>query len=256
MKKLLIAALIIILGTGCSNVVTRHKEEFRIEPIINQEHKLSPFKSVVLSGNSTVELVNGMYAVQLTGLEKQLQQCRVDVVAKELHIYVKSPAVAKLIAPEINRIVVADKIVLNSKHFKTNNLTIIAKDGGAINLDGFFNIDGIYQHSHSGINISWVSSDKLLIDSDSDGSIYLAGIANNMVAKLTHAAQLDAQYLRAKKASIFATDRARAEVLPLNTLEAFAIDNSSIYYYKRPHVLTIVTREHGNVLYPSLLHQW
>src|SRR3989304_1274225 len=90
------------------------------------------------------------------------------------------------------------------------------------------------------INISWIDSDKLLIKSYGSGPIYLAGVVNNMSAKLTRNADLDARYLRVQNANIIATDSAQAEVSVLDALDAFAIDKSSIYYYKKPKQLTVV----------------
>ena len=238
--------IILILTAGCSSIPTSTTTK-----LITQKHSLNRFKSVILSGNTTVELVNGQYATNITGSGKDLYSCHTDIRDQVLYINAKSSVAIKLIVPGLKNITVTDNATLNAKDFITNNLTIIAKNNGTINLEGQFNIDKIYQRGNGRINITWVSSNKLFIDSNSGGPIYLAGIANNIVAKLTHNAQLDVRYLRTQKASVFTTDKAKADILVLDTLEAFAVDNSNIYYYKRPHYLTVVTRNSGNVLHPD-----
>jgi hypothetical protein len=70
-----------------------------------------------------------------------------------------------------------------------------------------------------------------------------------MVVRLMRNAQFDARYLRVQKASVFTTDKARADILVLDVLGAFAIDDSNIFYHKRPQNLTVVTKGSGNVLY-------
>ena len=223
MKKILIAAILF----------------FATEGMAMQMYDLPPFKSIVLNGNATVELVNGPYA---TDDDK--------TIVKNQVLFITFKA-SKISAPRLKNITVANNSVVNAKNFKTSNLTITAKGNGTVNLEGKYNINKIYQYGSGRINIDWIDSDNLFIDSNSKGPIYLAGKVNSMVAKLTHNAMFDARYLRTKKASIFTTDTARAYIAVLDTLGAFAVDNSNIYYYKRPHKITVVTKGSGNVLHPD-----
>ena len=100
------------------------------------------------------------------------------------------------------------------------------------------------------INIDWIKTDSLIIEGSGSGPVYLAGETDNLVIKLMRKARLHARYLRAQKAHVFTTDNAIAEIFVLDTLGAYAVNNSNIYYYKRPKDITIVTKDTGNVLYP------
>ncbi|EKE00589.1 MAG: hypothetical protein ACD_21C00323G0004 [uncultured bacterium] len=211
----------------------------------------------MLKGNTAIELANGSYAASITGIKESLNGYQFNI--KDQVLYVGTTASAsnvaiKLFAPGLKNLTVTDNATINAKNFKTAGLNVLAKNNGTINLEGQYAVNKLYQLGNGRINISWIDSEKLFIDSDSKGPIYLAGIVNSMVIKLTHNAYLDARYLRAQKASVFTTDNARADVLVLDTLGAFAIDKSNIYYYKRPPHFTVVTKGKGNVLHPDWIH--
>lgn len=253
MKRLLIAATVLIFTIGCHKAPVLSMQQISFErEIITQKYSFQPFKSIVLNGNATVELVNGSYAASITDSRENLQKYQFNVISKVL--YVTAPISAsdtaiKLFAPGLKSITVAGNSAVDAKDFKTSSLTVTAKDNGTINLDGQYIIDKIFQCGNGRIDISWINSDSLFVDSLSSGPIYLAGVVNDMVVKLMHNAQFDARYLRAQKASVFTTDNARADILVLDTLGAFAIDDSNIFYHKRPQKLTVVTKGSGNVLH-------
>lgn len=248
MKRLLAVTIILIFTVGCQTQRAVPVEQ----EIVTYRYNLPPFKSIVLNGNAIIKLVNGSYTASITGPENYLYDDQVSVVNQILNIDTLKSAnniIIKISAPRLKNITVAGNSTMNAKDFKTTGLTVIAKDNGTINLEGKYIIDRIYQYGNGRINIIWVESDNLFIDSRSNGPIYLAGIVKNMVAKLTHNALLDARYLRVQKASVFTTDAAQANVVALDILGAFATNNSNIYYYNRPHIMTTVTNESGNVLH-------
>jgi hypothetical protein len=249
MKKLLIAATILIFTTGCyQKSISNAQRLSSQDKITTQKYSLKPFKSIVLQGRASIELVNGSYAANATGMKVASQVLHVGTPALATNVPIK------VFAPGLKNITVTDNATVSSKNFKTAGLSINAKNNGTINLEGQFAIDKIYQRGNGRINISWIDSNNLFIDSDSGGPIYLAGTANNMTIKLTRDSQLDARYLRAQKASVLTTDKARADVLAIDTLGAFAVDKSNVFYYKRPHDLTVLTKGSGNVLQPDWIH--
>ena len=250
MKKILAVAAILVFTVVCLKASA-------LGEIVTQKYNLLPFKSIALKGNAAIELVNGSYGAEVTGLRKDLYDNHITVTNQVLHIAKQLSAnnpIIKVFSPGLKRITVAGNATVSAKDFKTAGLTITAKDNGTINIEGRYIIDKIYQRGNGRINISWIDGDNLFIDSRSSGPICLSGAVNNMVAKLTHNSYFDARYLRAQKASVFTTDRAHADVLALNTLGAFAVDNSNIFYYKRPHNLTVVTNNSGNVLQPGWIY--
>jgi hypothetical protein len=255
MKKILVVAAGLIFIVGCHKAPTLKVRQIRAttgkiasEAVMMQKYNLPPFKSIELNGNTTIELVNGSYAASVTGITvtKQVLHVAAPLSANNLIIQVFSPG--------LKSITVAGNAAVNAKNFKTAGLTVIAKGSGTINLEGQYSIDKIYQSGNGKINISWIDSDNLFVSSSSSGSICLSGTVNSMVAKLTNKAYFDARYLRVQIASVFTTDEARADILALDTLGAFAVDSSNIFYYKNPRNLTVVTNHSGNVLQPDWIH--
>ena len=256
MKKLLVAATILLLIVGCHKAPTLRMQQIpTTKGTIAQEVVITPpFKSIVLNGNATIELVNGSYAVMFTGLKKDLH-----ITVTNQVLYVAAPlsannTIIKVFSPGLKSITVTGNATVNAKDFKTAGLTVTTKDNGTINLDGQYIINKIYQSGSGRIDINWIDSDNLFVDSSSSGPICLSGTVNSMVAKLTHNAYFDARYLRAQRASVFTTGKAHADILVLNTLGAFAVDDINIFYYKKPHNLTVVTNNSGNVLQPGWIH--
>lgn len=245
MKKIL--AIIAIVITGCTT--PQHDSP----PIITQKHKLQPFNSIVLTDNINAEIINGRHAIHMTGPSNALSACQYKIQDKILYVETPSSTTikSKIFAPQLKNITVTKNAVVTAKYFKTKKLTIAAKDHGSINLEGWYAVDKIYQFSNGRINIRWLDVPKLFIESNSNGPIYLAGATKDFTAVLSHDSQLDARYLRAEKASVFTTDDARADVLAINSLNAFAVDKSNIYYYKRPPHLTVVTKNSGNILHAN-----
>lgn len=249
--RIVILGALMVFIVGCNTLSNNNDKTYLKLKIATKHCELSPFKSIVLSGDAKVELVNGSYGIDVTGLQDgyNWQNSLMNQV-----LYVKGDAsinVIKITAPELKNITVTDNARVSSKDFSTRNLTIIAKGNGEVNLEGRLNVGRIFQFSNGRMNISWIDSDRLFLSGHGSGPIYLAGIADDVVVKLVKNSFLNARYLRTQKASVFTVNSARAEVLVIDDLDAFAIDKSSIYYYKRPEQLTVVTRASGNVLQPG-----
>jgi len=251
MKKLLGLISGLILISGCADINSENTQK-----VTTTCHKLDTFKAIIVSGNARVRLVKGRTnQMVITGKNfgKYADQNKVvnqvlyitggdDTLASEITATIRDSA-------DLRSITVTNNAIINARDFTVKNLIITAKDNGTVNLEGWFNIDKIFQYGHGRINISWVSSDSLSITGQGSGPIYLGGRVDNLVAKLSKDAKLHAHYLRTMKAQVFTTDQAFAEVLVLDNLSAFAVDSSNIYYHKRPKNITVVTKGHGNVLY-------
>jgi hypothetical protein len=256
MKKVLL--LVIGVGmffvAGCQTMGPNKKELVtKITREITTKHcSLGSFYSVVMRGNARVEIANGAYGVDIIGIQDNYKCPDIDV-NHVLNINTNNEninAIIKICVPKLKSITVFDNATVSTQDFKTNGLSIIAKDNGTINLEGQFGIDKISQFGSGRIDIGWVDTDSLIVEGNGNGPIYLAGHVDNLAVRLTKNARLYARYLRAKKAHSFTTDYALAEIWVSDALGAFAVNNSNIYYYKRPKDITIVTRDHGNVLYP------
>lgn len=247
MKRLLVVSIILIFTAGCYITPSFESQQILSESEItdrdcNPEH----FRSVVLQGDTNAKLINGPYGVKNTGGHN------IHIEDQILYIDTKpnsNGSTVKIFAPELNNVTVTDNASVTAKKFKATGLNIFAEGNGTVNLDGQITVNKIYQHGNGRINIIWVDSCNLFVESTSDGPIYLAGTANNMITKLSNDASFDARSLRTQNAAVFTTDEARADIFVVNTLKAYAVDESNIYYYyKRPNKLTVVTKDSGNVL--------
>jgi len=242
MKKTFLFIILPILVLGCTNK--------RYEPQIvqTQSQGLEKFKAIHVAGSSKVELVNGPYSLTTSGLEKKLNNIAIKVKDNNLQITSSPEITVQIAVPDLKTLLVSGNATVFTTNFTATDLTIIAKNNSSLNLAGQLRISKILQQGNGRIDIGWISSNNLQIESAANGPIHLAGVANKVFAKLTHSAQLDCRYLRAEDLSIFTTDNATAHVFALKSLEAFAVNKSNIFYYKRPKHLTVVTKNSGNVL--------
>lgn len=254
MKRMVLLVIGIIFVGGCQNTKLTKSAQKKPQEITTQHCDLKSFTTLVAGGNAKVELASGADSIDITGIQQNRFVCPSNSRSQTLDVSNIANrninAVIKISAANLKNITVTDGATISAQAFKANNLTVVAKDYGTINLAGHFNIKQIFQLGSGRINIDWIDSDSLNIEGQGHGPIYLAGRVNNLQVKLTGNAKLYARYLRAQKASAFTTDNALAEVMALDTLSAYAIDNSNIHYYKRPKDITIVTRDSGSVLYP------
>lgn len=243
MKKILFTLLTLYSVIGCQS---------------NQIHNISPrdigaysFNEIVLQGDAKVELLNGYDDLQADSAVKPIISINKRIltinVPKANNTFIENNTFIKVFNKKIRKITATDNSSVYAKNFKTPALTIIAKQNGSINMKGEYYINTIHQNGMGKINISWVNSKNLFISSNNNGLIYLGGIADKMIAKLTNDAKLEAKYLRVGQAEIFTTDRAIADVLVLDYLGGYAIDNSNIYYHKTPKKITVVTKDQGNI---------
>lgn len=246
----------LILGTiflvvGCQSIdIDRTQSVSSSVSVVSNHLDLAPFTSIVIGGDVRAELVNGSPGIDVKRQQEHDYGCPYSVINHVLYIdNLSYDTKVKISAPELKKIIVIDHATLSANNFKTGRLNITAKGYGVIELKGKYDLGKIRQFGYGKIYASWVNSQSLSIESDAGGPIYLAGRADNLIVKITKDALLYASFLRAKKAYVFATDQASAEILALDTLGAFAVDRSSVHYYKRPKELTVVTRNSGRVLY-------
>lgn len=137
-------------------------------------------------------------------------------------------------------------ITLND--INSDALTISNMGSGNISLSGIMNVEEIAQTGSGNINLHWVDSDVLRIHASGTGIITLAGVAKNVNAVLYNNAMLDSKYLRTERSYINALDYSSAHISPVETLNAFATNHGSIYFYKDPKHLAEYSADVGGVM--------
>lgn len=242
---------ILLLGLiGCCSCVCHKSYPTNF---VTNSYSFAPCKSMVVSGQSSVVLTYGKGTALVAGSPDSFKHLK--VYEKNGVLYFNSSnnptqsTIIKIGMSNLRQLIVAGNATVNAEDFSGRYLKIVAKDHGSIKLRGRVGAYNITQHGSGKIDIGWLDSYMLVVDSDGPGPIILAGTVEQILAKLADHAYLDARYLRARQASIFTTDHSTALVLPIDILKAFAADYSTINYYKRPKAITVVTKNHSNVLY-------
>lgn len=226
---------------GCSSVN-------RTPNLAHSEAAYSRFSAIVVS-NANVQLQNGPQHVEL---KAPVNNYKIWVANRTLHVtgsaWCKDHGVVIVQVPNLYSIQVKGSGRVFSDDFRSNKLTINASGRGEVVLKGQQCVTKITQRDRSRIDLSWISSEHLMIDGSGKGLIYLAGVVNELLVKLTSNAHLEARYLRAKTANIFVTDHAQAHVIALDKLGVYAVDKAAVFYYKIPKQLTVISQNSGKVL--------
>jgi hypothetical protein len=120
---------------------------------------------------------------------------------------------------------------------------------GPVELRGNIGLRELVLEDTAPVNVYWVNSRQLLMNVDGHEKVFLAGVADLLIANVHHKAKLNAKYLRTQKAFVNTQQTAIAEVSVLDSLNAYAQGQSNIYYYHQPKLLGRYYQDHGSVIY-------
>lgn len=137
-------------------------------------------------------------------------------------------------------------IIFHNLH--SSNLEIEAHNTRNIVIQGIVSLNKINSTGNGNLLVYWVNSPYLRIDAKGKEKINLAGIVKTLDVKLSQNSQLYAQQLRAQQGFIETESQAQATVNVINTLRAFAKDNSIIYYSLPLKFISDYTEDFGLVL--------
>jgi|GEM_PF-1699804 len=265
------------LSGGCANdqqqFLPQQPKQQTSEPgYVVKSYQLLPFSKVVASGNFILHLTDSSSdssLIAVGGQEQDIDDLDIRVANNTLYLDNASigsrwrwcrccsssaintpPVVIKLGVGglALESVVARGLVCVFSKNIIAKNLSITAYDKAAFMLDGRLSISKITQMGSGKLEAKWIDSKNLTVLNSGKGAVYLAGIADRLAVTLTNRASFDARYLRAKRAAIFATDTASANVLALKSLEIYADKHSSVFYYKRPKQSSVVTNNFANAL--------
>jgi len=258
MKKIFFNILVVLLFTSCISLLggcAHYKAYLKEQQTVTvRNYPFAYFDSLVISGRMYVEIKQGGFAVSSAAQKQFNDQINAKVQGSTLYItlpgYVPQQSVAVLInLPDLKSLKASNNAYITAPSLKVKTLNITADSHASISIQGQIGLNQVTQKSDGKIDVSWVKSKNLEINSNDNGRVTLAGRVLQLIAKLSGKAQVDTRYLRAQHADIFATRAATAHVWAAKSLKAYADEQSNIYYYRYPLRKTIVSREHGNVLY-------
>lgn len=132
---------------------------------------------------------------------------------------------------------------------ESTQLLASVRDSGPVAIHGNVGIRELVVTNSDTVAISWVNSQELTLRLRGTQRVYFAGIAQLLNATVLDHARLDAKYLRAQKAFVNTKQHGTAEVTVLDSLNAYAQDQSNIYYYTTPKLLGRYYQDHGSILF-------
>lgn len=182
----------------------------------------------------------GKGVVQATALPSSIQQLAVQ----DLSLVSLQGQPINLRQLIINRVAQIQLNGLNSP-----NLELKVSHSGPVKLTGVSGLSHLMLDQTAPVAIAWVNSRQLNLDLSGKEHVFLAGTTDLLISHLSGQSSLDAKYLRAKTAFIETEGTSRAQVTVLDSLNAYARDQSNIYYYHVPKLVGRYYQGTGTVLY-------
>jgi hypothetical protein len=138
------------------------------------------------------------------------------------------------------------------------NLNIIGADsdavdirssgGGMTTINGSINLRKLDVSDSSRVYAYWVNSNGIYINCNGNARIGLAGSARNIDVEVGGNARFEGKYFRADNIYVRTSGYSHANVSPKSKLFANAMDNSSIYFFGSPNVVSRYTSANGIVI--------
>lgn len=140
-----------------------------------------------------------------------------------------------------NKLIIFDNLLSSNLEIETHNSHNVV-------IQGIVSLKKITSTGAGNLRVYWVDSPYLKIAASGKENINLAGIVKILDAKLSQNTHLYAQQLRAQRGFVKTEKQAQATVNVRNTLNAFAKDNSLIYYSSPINFINNYTEDLGLVL--------
>lgn len=193
--------------------------------------KTAPKKGTAKNRRPILWVDNGVLYIHNTGQKGNLEPLEVEVNVKSL-----------------NALFLDGNVHVEGDHITSAGMIINDNSSNSVTLNGKMHLNWLNVQNSGNIDISWVDSDLLLMNGSGSGAIRLAGIAQQMRARLNHQQRYAGQYLRVKDLMVETQQYSAASVFAIDTLEAFAYGHSNIYYFHTPNSLNRLTQQSANVL--------
>lgn len=236
---------ILLLGLSCSILAASQPSSKLL--------KLAAFDGVEVSQSINVTMIGGQkhHVVELLGKPEAIAQVLATVdhgILKLTSADAKGNVRVRMLINTLNRLTLSDTSQVAGTNIHSKGLVIRDSSSGKLRLRGIFPVKQIDQSGNGEIDLQWLNSQEIVVDLRDKAKLRLAGVASELYAKLSDQAELDAIGLRTKHLWVRTQQIAVARVLPVDSLKAFANDQSNIFYYKTPGQLQRDTSESGNVL--------
>jgi hypothetical protein len=130
----------------------------------------------------------------------------------------------------------------------SDSLDILSSGTGVTTINGYVNLRKIDVRDSSRVYLYWVNSNGIYINLNGNARLGVAGSANNIDVEVGGNARFEGKYLRADNIYIRTSGYSHANVTPRRKLFANAMDNSSIYFFGSPNVVSRYTAGNGIII--------
>ncbi len=231
--------------------------------IIEETRNAPPFSSIDIDGPFRVNIKSGdgHQKIILKGNVNAVPLVTSRVIGNTLVVRMLPSKTGKLNPPydprvtiqidmprELLVITAAGNTHIMGEGVYSSHLMVKANGHSSLYLRGRITVHEIVSYTTGDIDIDVGHVQGIGVWGNGSGLICIIGRANVMTAAIGGLQRLDASHLRTGKVYIETWGGAVAQVLPVVTLYAFARDNSSIYYYKKPQIIAGNSQQSGNIL--------
>jgi hypothetical protein len=138
--------------------------------------------------------------------------------------------------------------ILNIIGASSDGLNLTSSGAGITTLVGYANLKKLSAEDSSRVYIYWVNSNGIYVDVHDKAHVGIAGASRNLDVEVDGHAIFQGKYLRADNVYVRTRTYSHANVTPGQKLFASAMDNSSIYFFGAPNVVSRYTLGNGAVI--------
>jgi hypothetical protein len=137
---------------------------------------------------------------------------------------------------------------LNILGATSDGLIVKSSGSGVTTVAGYTNLKRLDAEGNSRVYIYWVNSAGMYVNIRDHSHVGLAGSTTNLDVDLSNDSRFLGKYLRANNVYIRTRDYSHANINPADKLFANAMDNSSIYFFNAPNIISRYTLGNGVVV--------
>lgn len=130
----------------------------------------------------------------------------------------------------------------------TDSLTIDSTGSGTTSIAGYANLKKVNVSGYSKVYLYWVNSNGIYANVNDHARLGLAGSAKDLDVEVTGYSRFEGKYLHADNIYVRTRNWSHANVSPVQKLFASAMDDSSIYFFGAPNVVSRYTTGNGIVI--------
>ncbi len=130
----------------------------------------------------------------------------------------------------------------------SDSLAITTYGNGITSVVGYVNLKKVSAHNTSRVYVYWINSNSLYVTADGTSHVGLAGAVTNMNVDIIDASRFEGQYLHGDTVYARTRNWSHANISSDKKIFAAALDNSSIYIFGSPTMVSRYTSQKGAII--------